>query len=104
MRAIHFIRLALIVIWQTAMIACVLYFDSSSHRWIPGAFAVAALLLPFVGYIVACYDAPLFARWSRVLKASVLTVSSVIVTIAGYLGLFMAGLLLEKVRYDDVVA
>ena len=95
MRAIHFIRLALIVIWQTATTTCVLYFDSSPHRWIPGTFAVAALLLPFIGYIVACYDAPLFARWSRVLKASVLTVSSVVVTIAGYLGLFMAGLAMK---------
>jgi hypothetical protein len=92
MRSTHFIRLALIVIWQAVMVACLIYFDSStSHRWILSVIAVAALLLPFIGYIAAIYDAPLFAKWPRVLKAGVFTLSSFVFTIGGYLMFFLAG-------------
>ena len=95
MRATHFKRLALIVIWQAIMVAAVLYFASSPRRWLPSVFAVAALLVPFVCYIAAAYDAPFLAKWSRILKASVLTLASVIVTIGGYCVLFFAGLLIK---------
>ena len=95
MTAAHFKRLVLILIWQAAMVAGVLYFDSSPRRWIPGAFGVAALLLPFVGYIAAFDDAPLLTKWSRIVKASVLTLASVAVTIVGYGVLFLTGLLIR---------
>jgi hypothetical protein len=112
MRSTHFIRLALIVIWQAVMVACLLYFDSSSsHRWVLSVIAISALLLPFVGYIAAVYHAPLFARWSRLfcwhwwlilnirrwraLKMLVLTSASVVVTIVGYVAFFILGLWLK---------
>ena len=93
--ATHFKRRALIVAWQAAMVAGFLYFDSSPRRWLPSIFGVAALLVPFVCYIAAVYDAPLLAKWSRVVKASVLTLFSVVVTICGYCLLFFAGLLIK---------
>jgi hypothetical protein len=95
MRSAHFKRLALIVVYQMLMVAAVLYFDSFSRRWIPGVFAIAALLLPFICYIAAVYDTPVFARWSGALKAGVLTLSSVIMTIGGYCILFFTGLFIQ---------
>lgn len=77
------------------MVGALLYFDSSPHRWIPSVFAVSALLVPFISYIASVYEAPLFVKWSRVAKASVLTVSSLVCTIAGYLVLFTLGLLVK---------
>ena len=77
------------------MVSGIVCFDSSPSRWVPGAFAVAALVLPFVAYIAAIYHAPLFAKWPRTLKAGVLTVLSIVVTIGGYLVFFTAGFLLK---------
>jgi len=37
----------------------------------------------------------MFARWSRVLKAGVLTISSVVLTISGYCLLFFVGLFIQ---------
>ena len=98
MRITYFMRLTLIVIWQAAMVTCFICFDPSPHRWIPSAFAVAALLLPFIGYIAAIYDAPFFMKWPRILKAGVLTLLSVVFTIGGYVAFFIAGALV----YDHV--
>jgi hypothetical protein len=92
MRAAHFIRLFLVVAWQAAMVACLIYFDSAkSHRWILDVVAVAALLLPFIGYIASVYDAPIFARWPRAIKAGVFTLGSFVLTFGGYLAFFLAG-------------
>jgi hypothetical protein len=91
----HFIRLAVVAVWQVLTVAAVLYFDSSPQRWIPSLCALAALLPPFVCYIVAVYDAPLFARWSRALKAGVLTLLSIVLTIGGYCALFFIGLFIQ---------
>ncbi len=91
-RTTHIKRLALIVLWQTVMVAAALYSDSSPRRWIPAAFAVAALLVPFVAYIYAVYDAPFFVKWSRILRASVLTLLSASFTTIGYITLFFVEL------------
>jgi len=93
--ATHLIRLALIVVWQAVMVAAVLYFDSSPRRWLPSLFAVAALLVPFVCYIIVVYDLPVLAKWSRIVRASVLTLSSIVVTIAGYTVMFLADLVIR---------
>ncbi len=75
-------------------------FNATAPRWIPSIFGVAALPLPFVFYIAAVYDAPMFARWQRILKAIVVTIGSVIVTVGGYLIFFSTGLvILEKLRH-----
>ena len=75
--------------------AAVLYFDSSLCRCIPRVCAIAALLPTFNCYIAAASDAPMFARWSRALKAGVLTISSVVLTIGGYCLLFFVGLFIQ---------
>ena len=97
MRTTHYTRLILIVVWQLVMVAALLYSDSSPHRWIPSVFAISALLVPFISYIASVYDAPLFVKWSRVLKAAVLTLCSFVCTIIGYLVLFIVGRLLNGV-------
>jgi hypothetical protein len=83
------IRLALIPVFQAGMVSGLLYFDSSPHRWIPGDFALAALLVPFIAYMAGVYNAPLLWKWSRTLKAAVLTLVSVIATIGGYTVFFV---------------
>jgi hypothetical protein len=84
MRITHFKRLALIIVLQVVTeLACLFYFSSSPHRWIP--FAVAGLLLPFIGYIAALDDAPFLMKRPRILKASVLTLSSLALTFGGYI-------------------
>ncbi len=95
MRASNLKRLVLILLWQVVMVSAVVYFDASPRPWIPGVFAVAALLPPFLCYIAAVDDAPLFVKWPRILKASVVTLSSVILTVGVYVGLFVAGYAIE---------
>jgi hypothetical protein len=84
MRITHFKRLALIIVLQVGLgLACQLYFSPSPHCWIP--VAVTGLFLPFIAYIAAFDDAPFLTRWPRILKASVLTLSSLALTIGGYI-------------------
>jgi hypothetical protein len=90
MKKKHFIRLIAIIGWQMAMVGMIYYFDSSPHRWIPALFALSALILPFIAYIAALYDAPVFAKWPRTVKAAFLTFCSVVVTIGGYVLFFLA--------------
>jgi hypothetical protein len=98
MRSLYF-RLLFIpvaVVWQASMIAAVLYFDSSPSRWMPGAFAAAALLLPFIGYIAVFHGLPWLVKWPRFLRTGILTVSSIVATIVAYVALFVLGLLLQE--------
>ena len=74
---------------------------SPSRRWIGDIFTVAALLPPFICYIAAFYDAPLFAGWPPVLKTSVLTVSSLILTWVGCVILGITELLIEGYHFED---
>jgi hypothetical protein len=87
-------RFRLIIVWQTVMVAAVLYFDSPRRVWLPSLFAVSALLVPFIGYIAAIYNAPILAHWPRVARAFVLTLASALATLGGYYVLFAAGSLL----------
>ena len=83
MRLTHFKLLALIVALQVVVeLACVFYFGSSPHQWI--TFVLAGLILPFIAYIAALDNAPFLTKWRPVLKASVLTLSSLILTAGGY--------------------
>ena len=91
----YIFRLALIPVWQAAMVTAVLCVDSSPRRWLPGLFAVAAILIPFIGYLVVGYKIPVFRDRSRVLRVGFLTFLSVSVTICGYAGLFFVGLCVQ---------
>ncbi len=92
MRLRFFILLALIPVWQAAVVTAVLHFDSSPERWLPSLFVVAAILIPLIGYLAVGYQIPVFERLSRVLRVGILTLLSVFVTICGYAGLFVVGL------------
>jgi hypothetical protein len=98
-RTTHFKRIALIVAWQGTMLAGAIFYDDRSAN-ISSAFIAAALSLPFVGYIVALYDAPLFAELSRILKATALATSSLVLTIIGYAVLFLAGIMIKGGMVD----
>lgn len=89
MRAAYLTRLASIIGWQASMIAAGLYLNV-----VTGLFFVSATLLPFIGYYWAFYDAPAFASWPRVKRASVLTLSFVFATIVGFAVLFYLELLI----------
>jgi hypothetical protein len=88
----YIVRPLAILAFQGAMVAALVYFDSSPHQWIPSLFAIVAMLVPLVGYVAAFYHAPLFGQWSRTLKTSVLILASIIVTMACYTLLLLAGL------------
>jgi hypothetical protein len=98
MRTTHFKRIALIVVWQATMLTGALYYDRFPN--LSNAFIAAALSLPFLGYIAALYDAPLFAKWSRGSKGMVLTVLSLVLTIAGYVALFLTGIMIKGGWHD----
>ena len=89
-----FIPLA--VVWQATMIAAVLYFDSSPSRWVPGVFAAAALLVPFIGYIAVFRSVPWLVEWPRSLRTGLFTISSIVATIVAYVALFALGLFLQE--------
>jgi hypothetical protein len=91
------IVLAAIPPFQALMVSAVLYFDSSPHHWMFNAFAIAALLVPFIAYVVMAYKIPMFNKWPRPVKAGVLTLASIFLTVAGYTLLFYAGLWIGSV-------
>ena len=73
------------------MVTALVCFDAVSQLdWVPLTFFVAALLGPFVTYIAALDDAPLFSQWPRVVKTCVLTLSSIVATLVGYCALYVA--------------
>jgi hypothetical protein len=82
MRTSYFIRLALILGWQASMIAAM--FLSPQYNWMTHAFIVSSLLVPFIGYFLAFYDAPAFADLSRITRPVVLTISFAIATAVGF--------------------
>ena len=69
--------------------------------WLFGVLTVAALLVPFVGYIVALYSSPFLGKW-RVLRVLLLTLFSFAVTIGGYLWLYRSGAFLTGRGYSIV--
>ena len=87
MQIIHFKRIALIILLQSLMVAAGFYFVDSNDS---NPFLIAALLVPFIAYVAAVYDALLLARFSRVVRASILTLSSIVVTFGGCYVLILA--------------
>jgi hypothetical protein len=93
-RTAYSIRVALILAWQVAMVTSVLFFGSSPGCWL--LFALAGILMPFIGYLVVGYQIPPFKGGSRVLKAGILTILSVLVTVGGDAGLFSVALRVQR--------
>jgi hypothetical protein len=82
MRARYFIRLALILAWQFSMTAAI--FLSPQYNWMAHAFIVSGLLVPFIGYFLAFYEAPAFAGMSRITRPIFLTLLFVGTTAVGF--------------------
>ena len=82
-------RAALTFIVQCALMLLVVVFDQSELRWLAGIFAVSFWLLPFVGYIVALYRAPMFSRWSPALRTACVTVVSLVVSVVSGFAIFL---------------
>jgi len=101
MRSKHFKRLGLILVWQALMLVPSIDLFSPSRRWIADIFTTAALLPPFICYIAAFYDAPLFAEWPTVLKTTGLTVSSLILTWVGFITLGIIELMTEGYHFEN---
>ena len=73
------------------MVTALVCFDPFSQLgWVPLTFFVVALLGPFIAYIAAFDDAPLLSQWPRVVRACVLTLSSIVATLVGYCTLYVA--------------
>jgi hypothetical protein len=94
-RTKHLIRLVLTAIGQAVVVAGILVFNSYALDVLASVCAVAAMVLPFVGYIAAAYDAPLLAKWPRALKTSVLAILSIVVTLGGYIVFTTCGFLIR---------
>jgi hypothetical protein len=73
------------------MVTALVCFDPFSQLgWVPLTFFVVALLGPLIAYIAALDDAPLLSQWPRVVRACVLTLSSIVATLVGYCTLYVA--------------
>jgi hypothetical protein len=92
----YFTRLVLIPVWQVAMVAAALYFYFNSWPgcWPSILFAIAAILIPFMGYFAAAYQIRLFRRLTRIPRAGILTLLALLVTVSGFAGLLFTGLCL----------
>lgn len=64
-------------------------FNDSTWQWLPAIFSISYWLVPFVGYIVALYQAPVFARWPPILRTAFLTVFSLAGSLVGGIVIFL---------------
>jgi hypothetical protein len=53
--------------------------------WSFPTWAIWPMLLPLLGYAVALYGAPIFAKWSAILKMGVITVCAFLLTMAAHI-------------------
>ena len=96
MRAAYITRLALIPLSQVALVAAALffYFNSWPRCWPSILFAIAAILIPFIGYLAAEYQIRLFGRLTRIPRGGILTLLALLVSVSGFAGLLCIGLCL----------
>jgi hypothetical protein len=83
MRPTHIKRALLVFALQVVVAAATVCFDRGGPEWMSFAGAAASFVIPYFGYIVALYDAPMFTDRSRVLKTAAATVVSIYATTAG---------------------
>src|ERR1019366_5975795 len=96
MRVAYITRLTLTPVWQIATVAAALYFyfNSWPRCWPSILFAIAAILIPFIGYLAAEYQIQLFKRLTRIPRVGILTLLALLVTVFGFAGLLFTGLCL----------
>ncbi len=86
LRSKYLLLVATIAALQALMTALVLYFESSPHKWLSSVLAAIAVLVPFVGYLVATHRAAVLATWPRLLRAVFIAIASLMVTLGGFYG------------------
>jgi len=85
MRTLQFKRLGLVLAVQMILLIGSLFADEPGAARLLGFVCVpAAFLFPFVGNIYALYGAPWLARFPSVAKMITLTLTSVLLTFAGF--------------------
>ena len=77
--AVHVLLYTLMVIWDFP------------------TWAIWSMLLPLFGYAIALYGAPIFAKWSAILKTGVSMVSAFLLTMAAHIVLGVLFLLYCRV-------
>jgi len=80
----HYIRLALVAIFQAVMTLALLCFGSDSPHWIPDVLAVSALLVPFIGLVLITYEAQMFQNLPRLRKICILSSISALLSLGGF--------------------
>ena len=93
MRASHFKRTLLVFAIQVVGLTAAFCLEPTRLDWLATIGFFAAYLVPFVGYIVVLYNAPMFTDRSRLLKTAALTILSIAATFGGTMLVFLAFLL-----------
>jgi hypothetical protein len=80
----HYIRLALVAVFQAVLTLALLCFDSDSPHWISDVLVVSALLVPFIALVLIAYDAQVFQNLPRLRKVCILVSISALFSLGGF--------------------
>ena len=69
---------------QAALVVFLVTCDETLPFWLASTIAVVALLVPFASYIIFLDRGARLANWPRVLRAGCFTLTSLLLTLAGY--------------------
>jgi hypothetical protein len=81
--------IALVFAVQCVFLLATVLFNDSGFQWLPTTLGICFWLVPFAGYIVALYHAPIFARWSPILRTACVTLLSVAGSVVGGVAVFL---------------
>jgi hypothetical protein len=59
-------------------------------KWVPQTFAICFWFAPLVGYIAALYCSQLCARQPQIIRALILTILSLVLTVGGGVAEFLS--------------
>lgn len=71
------------------MWAVIVRWENTELGWLAGICFFTSLVGPFIGYILALYDAPMFSSLSRVVRMVCLTLLSIGATFGGTILIFV---------------
>lgn len=83
MRVSYLKRGLLVFAFQAIAMAAAIRCENTSLQWLSFVAAFAHAIVPFIGYIVVLYNAPMLTDRSRLLKTAALTFFSIAATIGG---------------------
>jgi hypothetical protein len=83
MRARHFKLIALVFVFQLAVMLALDTWGRKEVGWIERACFISAYVIPFITYVTFLYKAPMFAKMSSIPKMICLTLMSYGMVFAG---------------------